>query len=291
MPNIQGWGMGTFGARMGYTKTPLVYCDLAFPEFRKILIDHFKKLAEIGVDGLHLDKANFWPEFSMDFNELLKDHGPDHIQLHSLLETIDETIKSCREINPDFCISGEFWWDRLLTYMDGWWNWHDMPDHVPVMKYTFPEYLPNFTIIQPWDYNEVNNAVRYGYHLLIGPIRYSATLKNKQFEKLSEYIKEIISIREILKDTIFYGDFLDVLEIKVKASETVKFNTHRNRLTGKRACVLVNYDKNFQEVSLAFTDPKSENAKIYQPFKKPFKIKSPYKVKIPSERLIILVEE
>ena len=291
MPNIQGWGMGTFGARMGYTKTPLVYCDVSFPEFRKILINHFKKLAEIGIDGLHLDKVNFWPEFSMDFNKLLEDHGPDNVQLHGLLETMDEIIKSCREINPDFCVSVEAWWDRLLTYSDGWWNWHDMLDHVPVMKYTFPEYLPNFTINQPWDYNEVNNAIRYGYHLLIGPIRFSESMKNRQFEKLAEYIRELISIRETLKDTIFYGDFLDVLEVKVKASDTVKFNTHKNRSTNKRACVLVNFDKNTQEASLEFTGLGSRSAKVYQPFKKPFQIKPPYKIKIPSERLIIVAEE
>lgn len=290
MTNTQGWGMGTLGARMGYTKIPLVYCDLAFAEFRNILIDYFKKLAELGADGIHFDKANFWPEFSMDFNNLLED-GPDRAQLKGLLDCVDEIYKACKKINPEFCLSFESWWDRLLEYADGWWNWHDTMDHTPAMKYTFPEYLPNFTVIRPWDYNDVNNAIRYGYQILIGPNQFSTSMKEQQMLKISEYIREVINIRETLYDTIFTGDFLDTLGVKVKTSGIIKFNTHQNRKTGKFACVLVNPGQKSGKALVEFTDSKNKQAIIYKPFEKPFRTELPCNITIASERLAIVVEE
>ncbi len=124
--------------------------------------------------------------------------------------------------------------------MGEWWLWFDT-EHVPVMKYTFPEFLPIFAVVQPWDYVNVNRVVQYGYQILVGPVRYSASMEDEQSRPILNYIREVIRIWEELKNTIVFGDFLYNQEVGVETVENLTYKTHRNATTGKRACVLVNH--------------------------------------------------
>jgi hypothetical protein len=187
-------------------------------------------------------------------------------------------------------LSVESSWDRLLTYCDAWWQWHDMLDHLAVMKYTFSEFMPTFAVVQPWDYNNVNNAIRYGYQVLVGPIRYSRSMADEQMHGISAYIAEVLRIRDELKDTIFLGEFLDVLEVSVSAHPSLKYNTHRNPRTGKRACVLVNQAMQPVETCVAF-EGGQQQLRIYRPFEPVACGASPLIVTVPAERLVILAED
>jgi len=284
---ISGYGMGTLGARILLTCSPLTNCEPAFPEFRKIIVDQMRKLAEIGADGIHIDKMGLG---FFDFNPDLEG-GADEVYCRGLIQCIEEILEFCREINPDFCLSAESPWDKTLQYAEAWWNWHDTLDHVAAQKYTFPEYLPTFPVAQPWDYTHVNNAIRYGYQLLIGPGRFSCSMHDEQTRELSKYIAEVLSIREELKETIYLGDFLDTLEAFVKSSENVKYNTHRNPKTGKRACVLVNQSKEIAEASVEFLGNADGRICIYKPFDKVRTEQLPVKILIPGEYLAVVVEE
>lgn len=286
--NVAGWGMGTLGARMGLTRPPVGGCDPAFPGFRKIIVDHMRKLAEIGADGIHFDKVIGMPP--VDYNPAL-DLPPDQAWYTGVIRCLEEVLTSCRAIRPDFCLSVESPWDRLLSYCDAWWLWHDTLDHVPVMKFTFPEFLPTFAVVQPWDYNNVNNAIRYGYQILVGPVRYSASMRDEQSRPISTYIADVLRIREELKDTIFTGEFLDTLEASVKGPEHLRFTVHRNRETGKRACVLVNQSEAELEATLAFDGNPTGSVRVYRPFSAVERQASPVTLSIPGERLALVVEE
>jgi hypothetical protein len=65
---VMGWGMGTLSARLGYTRPALIGECTGIPEFRKIIVAKMRKLAEIGADGVHIDKL--WPHLGLDFNPL-----------------------------------------------------------------------------------------------------------------------------------------------------------------------------------------------------------------------------
>ena len=281
-----GWGMGTLGARMGYTCPPCGMCDPGFPEYRRIIVDQMRKLAQIGADGIHYDKVGGG---GMDFNPALT-AGPDEAHPQGIIDCLAETLAACRPVRPDFCLGVESHWDRLLSYCDAWWLWFD-GEHVPVMKYTFPEFLPTFAVAQPWDYVNVNRAVQYGYQLLVGPVRYSTSMADEQTRPLSNYIREIIRIREGLKDTIFLGEFLDDREVDVRTAENLTYKTHRNPATGKRACVLVNHAAGPLKTRVAFEGNAGGRARIYRPFEKVETRELPAAVSIPPERLVIVVEQ
>jgi hypothetical protein len=281
-----GWGMGTLGARMGWTCPPCGSCDPAFPAYRRIIVDQMRKLAEIGADGIHYDKVGGG---SLDFNPAL-DVSPDQAHPSGILQCAQETLDACRPIRPHFCLGVESHWDRLLSYCDAWWLWYDT-DHVPVMKYTFPEFLPTFAVAQPWDYANVNRAVQCGYQILVGPVRYSASMGDEQSRPVSTYIREAIRIRDELKETIFLGEFLDDLEVDVPAVEHLTYKSHRHPQTGKHACVLVNHGAEPLRTQVAFPGNARGGARIYQPFQSVATQQLPADVTVPGERFAIVVEE
>jgi hypothetical protein len=283
-----GWGMGTLGARMGLTRPPISGCDPGFPAYRKILVDHMRKLAEIGADGVHYDKVI--GHNAVNFNPALELPG-DQSFFHGVIACMEETLAAGKSHNPEFCLGVESPWDRLLSYCDAWWLWHDMLDHIPVMKYTFPEFMPTFATVQPWDYNNVNNAIRYGYQLIVGPVRYSTSMADEQSRPISSYIAEVLRIRNELKETIFFGEFMDNLEVAVSEHEHLKYNTHRNPQTGQRACVLVNQGQTPLEATVRFDGNQHGSVRLYQPFAPVRQAMLPVTVSVPGERLVIVVEE
>ena len=288
-PQNSGYGMGSLGARIGFTRRPLQKMSSGIPEFRQIVVRQMEQLARIGADGIHLDKLC---PGSMNFNPLLK-MSPDRAVSEGQLAAVQEIQTACGGINPDFSISAECPWDRLLPFTGVGWAWHPTGgEHVPVLKYTFPQvYLPTMSVTQPYDYTAVNNALRYGYQIFAGPGNYTEPMDYPPFRPLANYIKEAIRLRQSLKDTIYSGEFLDTLEASVESAGHTGYGVFRNTSTGKRACVLVNYDRDPREVSLKSFDGDTSGAvEVHQPFASPSSRKLPVTLRIPGERFAVVIE-
>ncbi len=284
---IAGWGMGTLSGRLGLTQPPISSCDAAFPAYRRMIVSQMRRLAEIGADGVHFDKVC---AAAMDFNPRLE-VSPDRAMFEGTLRCLEETLAVCRRVAPHFSISVESSWDRLLSYTDACWDWIDNWDHVSPAKYAFPEWSPAFTVAMGRDYNAVNAALRYGYHLLAGPIRYTASLDDPQMRALGRYIREALRIRQLLRRTIFLGEFLDTLEAEVEPRAQLRYNTHRDPATGRRACVLANHGLAPLTTTMRFQGPGGGRALVYQPFRKAERKKMPVTVRIPGERFAVGIEE
>lgn len=290
-PNGFDWwmsfGMGTVLARMGYTAPPLGNCDPAFPAYRRIIVRQMRKLAEAGADGVHYDKVivcfpntNPCPPAS-----------PDRSMYEGVLKCMEETLRECRKVHPEFCVGVESSWDRLLPYCDSWWDWVDGLDHVRALKYAFPEWLPTTAVVQAYDYNSVNNAVRMGNQLLIGPAHWSQSLHDEQMRPLAGYIREVLRIREELADTLYLGEFLDHQEVRVLERPQLKFNSHRNPKTGQRACVLVNQGRTPLTTTTTFAKNPGGRVRIHRPFGKTLNARLSARVTIPGERFAVVVED
>lgn len=284
---VAGWGMGTLSGRLGLTQPPIGSCDAAFPEYRRIIVSQMRRLAELGADGVHFDKVC---AAAMDFNPRLK-VSPDRAMFEGTLRCLAETLAACRRIVPHFSLSVESSWDRLLAYTDACWDWIDNLDHVSPAKYAFPEWLPAFTVVMGRDYNAVNAALRYGYQLLAGPIRYTASLADPQMRTLARYIREALRIRHLLRRTIFLGEFLDTLEAEVEPRAQLRYNTHRDPATGRRACVLANHGLAPLRTTVRFQGTGSRMAAVYRPFRKVERRRLPVQLVIPGERFAVVVEE
>lgn len=285
-----GFGMGSLGARLGFTSRPLINVSPGFPEFRQLIVGKMKKLAELGADGVHIDKV--WPIVGLDFNPDIP-LSPDQATSEGKLRTLDEILRACRAVNPEFCISTESAWDRTLSYANVAWAWHaNAKDHVPALKFTFPEWIPGLAAPQPYDFTPVNNAVRYGHQIFLGPGNYTESMDYAPMTRLCSYVEEILRIREMEKDTIFFGEFLDERGIQVEKPEEVRATSFRDPKTGRRACVLVNLAEQPRRAKVvAFANNTNGSVRIHAPFEKLTRARLPASMEIPSQRLAIVAED
>ena len=93
-----------------------------------------------------------------------------------------------------------------------------------------------------YDYLGVNNAVRDGHAVMLGPITSAALVGWKPFEGLADYIKEVKRIRDGLADTVFLGEVLghERPTIQRRARRGIDYNVFRNRTRATRVCILTN---------------------------------------------------
>ena len=248
-----------------------------------------RKLAEIGADGIHIDKCHPLP---LDFTPG-RDGGPDSSAWEGTLRCIEEMLETCRAVNPDFALSVESNWDRMLSYTDVIW-WAALGRRSS-MKDTFPQWMPTGSVNQPFSYNVVNLLVWQGYAMLVGPGHYTTSMGDPLWRPLSTYIKEVQRIRQNLKDMLFLGERLETEAVVVGGPfaehEDARWSTFRDSKTGKRACVLVNLsDESLEADSVALADNADGVVLMCQPFEPDQTTRFPVTIIIPPERFVVLAE-
>ena len=280
---LAGWGMGTLYARMGHPKL-MSWADLAFPQFRKIIVDYFSKLAQIGADGVHVDKM--FPA-AIDYNPDIP-ASPDTATWEGSVQLTREIFKECRKYNPDWAMSFECNWDRMLEFTNAtWWV-----GNMRIVRSVFPEHVETLGLANAFDYLGVNNAVRSGHVVQVCPLNFTRSMGWAPWSGLSDYIKEVKRIQDGLQDTVFLGEVLGHEQVLLREiSPGVEYNAFRNLKTGKRACI---FTSNTMEVRnqkfKGFTGNITGKVRIHTPFRKPITVKLPAEVEIPGEQ-IVFVEE
>ena len=293
-----GWGQGTLTARAGgpgggsgWTHYMMAAASPGFPEYRKIMTDMMVELARLGVDGLHIDKL-CWNAGVPEFNP---GHGrpPDLPNGEDLLAGVGEILAACRKVNPEFCVTGEVWWDRTIQFVDGCWWANPAVDHVSPFKFTFPEYLPLVGIGGTPSQADCNSLLLFGYGIFVGPRNYTRPLheavKQPSVRRRFDYLAEILRIGEELKETLFLGRFLDQLQVEVEADDGVEFRAHQSE-SGGRACVLVNTAGKIRQGTVAFEGNAEGPCRIYQPFEEIRQTPLPAAVRLPSNGVVVVLE-
>jgi len=143
--------------------------------------------------------------------------------------------------------------------------------------------------VQPNDYTTVNEAVRHGYQLFIGPMTYTAPMDDPRFEKLSGYIAEVNRIRQIARGAVYDGVYLDSEQYNVSAdSHHIKSMGFIDPKTGRRACVVTNTDSKSNAAAVSFSG--DSRMTIYIPFEPECTLSPGEKFDIPAEMVAIVLE-
>jgi hypothetical protein len=278
-----GWPMGTLWGRMGNPKR-MTWADPAFPQFRKIIVDQFAKLAEIGADGVHVDKM--FPA-AIDYNPDIP-MSPDTAAWEGAIILTQEVFAACRKFKPDWAMSFECNWDRMLQFSGAtWWVGNQL-----ITRRVFPENAETLLIAMPYDYLGVNNAVRDGNIVMLGPLNFCRSIGWKPWLGLADYVKEVKRIRDGLSDTVFLGEVLDHEGVRISAAAPgVDYRVFRNAATGKHACILTNSKMQPARQTIeGFDGGQTGEVCVRTPFRKPKTLKLPAEIEIPAER-IVFVEE
>lgn len=279
-----GWPMGTLWGRMGHPKK-MTGADLAFPQYRKILVDQFEKLATIGADGVHVDKM--FPA-ALDFNPELP-MSPDTGPWEGAIILTKEVFEACRKHNPDWAMSFECNWDRMVQFTGAtWWVGNQL-----ITRIVFPENAETQMIGMAYDYLGVNNLVRDGHIVMVAPLNFCRSMAWKPWNGLSGYIKEVKRIQDSLTDTVFLGEMLGHEGVKLTGDPAagIAYNVSRNPSRNKRACIFTNATMEPKKQAFAgFTESQTGEVRVHTPFREPKNVKLPAEIEIPAEG-IVFVEE
>jgi hypothetical protein len=280
-----GWGMGTLWSRMGHPKR-MTWADPAFPQFRKIIVDQLVKLAQSGADGVHVDKV--YPS-ALDYNPDLP-MSPDTAPWEGVIMLTQEVMAECRKYCPDWAMSFECNWDRLLQFTGStWWVGNQA-----ITREVFPEHVETLGLYDAYDYLGVNNAVRNGHQVMVAPLGFSRPLDWAPFRDLADYIKEVKRIRDRLQETVFYGEVQGRSGVKLKDGPPsgLEYNVFHNRDSGRRVCVISNRNMTDGKLTiLGFEGNSNGAARLHAPFKRIRQVRLPLTVTVPAERIVFLEEQ
>ncbi|MHC4443724.1 MAG: DUF6259 domain-containing protein [Planctomycetota bacterium] len=283
---VDGWGMGTLASRMSHTVPLMSFADVSFPKLADAHLNYFKKLAQIGADGIHIDKV--YPQ-AINFNPRIV-MSPDQSPWEGTIRLVDRIDRECRAINPGFRISFETTWDRVLQYGNAtWWA-----GNLSVARRIFPELVETVRLNQPYNYIGVNDATRYGHVVMIGPSHFNKSMDYEPWRGLSSYIREVKKIRDDLADYVFLGEVLDTGEVELQnpeQSQGIEHAVYRNLKNHKRACIVTNRGALTAHLLFAGFGPERKGkVRVYCPYQDPVTLELPAQIKVDPERVVFVVE-
>jgi hypothetical protein len=284
---LSGYGEGTISARIGITRHNMTQMTPSYPEVNKLLMNYFLDLVKSGADGFQFDKTT---SVDFDFNPLLK-LSPDRAMPQAVFDMLGQVLKEGRKIDPQLAIASELIWDRAFQYVDvSYLRMNDIDMH-PVLKYTFPEWTSTIFAESPFDFNIMNNGMRYGFVWAMAPRHYSASLDEAVTQPLSKYVAELIRIRKKYSDMLFTGRFMDTIGATVKCGVNSRFSVFEPMNdTTRKAVVLVNFDNMEDEMEVSIDNTKSGKAELCIPFQNDQVVQLPAKIKVPPKTCAVLVE-
>jgi hypothetical protein len=283
---VAGWGMGTLASRMGHTRPLMGFYDTSFAAMHDGHLKYFKKLAEIGADGLHLDKTfpgsmNFNPRASMP---------PDTTLNEGAVRLARDIHEQCQAIHPGFCISFECNLDRFLSFGAAtWWA-----GNMTTAKEVFPELVETIGLYQPYDYFTLNEAVRNGHVVMISPHHFNRSMACPTWRGLSGYIAEVKKVRDELADIVFYGERIPAdqgMLLEKPLPSGVAAQNYKSIPAAKRGCIMTNSGSQPADVYLReFAGDAGKTCKVYVPGRIPQVMALPTAITIAPERLAMIAQ-
>jgi hypothetical protein len=284
--SIAGWGEGTISARTGITRHNMTLMTPSHPEVNKLLMNYYMDLVRSGADGFQFDKTS---SIDMDFNPLLN-IGPDKAMPQGVFDMLGQVLMEGRKINPELAIASELIWDRAFQYVDVSYLRMNGIDMHPALKYTFPEWTSTIFAENPFDFNIMNNGMRYGLVWAMAPRHYTSSLDESVTQPLSRYVAELIRIRKKHADILFTGRFMDTYGASVKCGMNSRYSVFEamNDKT-RKAIVVVNFNNQEDEMEVNISDLMGGKAELLIPFQNNRIIELPSKIKVPPRTCAVVV--
>ena len=178
-------------------------------------------------------------------------------------------------------------WDRMLQFTGAtWWAGNQR-----ITRSVFPENAETLAIASAYDYLGVNNAVRDGHTVLVGPMNFCRSVGWKPWAGPGRLCQGSQTYPGQPAGHRLSGRMLGHEGVQIRQRRRRSYNVFRNLATGKRVCILTNAAMaSKKQVITRFKASRSGAARIHIPFQKPFVVKLPAEIEVPAER-IVFVEE
>lgn len=281
---VAGWGMGTLASRMGLTTPLMAFLDPAFPRYADALMVYYRKLADIGADGVHVDKM-FPAALNANRHAPLP---PDTSPWEGAIRFLRRMDTECRRINPNWRVSAECSWDRFLSVGTAtWWA-----GNMSAVKEVFPETAETVGLYQPYDYAGVNNAVREGHVVMVAPYHFQRSMDEPAWRGLSRYIRDVKAIRDRLAAAVFLGERLEPTSADIQSlNQSVVWAVYRNPRWQRRVCIVTNNSGAHTQFQVGvWPGTRSGLARVHLPGRSAIVVALPATIDLPPERLVFVEE-
>lgn len=259
-----------------------VWLNPGHPDFRRSLVNQMRKLAELGVDGVHCQDFFARP---LDFNPTVG-RTPDRASWEGGLECLRDIRNTCRAVQSDFALSTDALWDGPLTFSQvGSGEGRD----VSALHTAFPFWQPTYTLTDDDSFSAINNALRKRARLGIAASD-GQPLDGKATAAITNYLRTVLAARDLLSHTLLEGEMVATNAALVESA--AKWSVFRNPKTGLRTVVLMNARAEPLPVRFGgFVPPSDKVVRAWQPSQGTTNIALPARFEIPGRGLAILTDE
>jgi len=224
------------------TKRLIPMCFLS-EEYLHICESEFKKMLELGADGILFDECLHHSPALLCFagNHGHRYGAPVYANDRKLIERFGELSRST---NPEFLYAGEACYDWELEAYHLSYHRSENKKHIPLSRYMFPE-APFMTAVTGFnDRNMINQCLMYRYIISYEPYNFKGHLDD--YPLTVEYGKQMDALRTELRDYFWDGEFRDTLgaEVIVDGKLHHPYSVFINRTKQQPGVVIVNYDNN-----------------------------------------------
>ncbi len=246
------------------------------------LVRQMKDLAELGVDGIHVH--DFFGT-ALDFNPN-SGRTPDRASWEGGLECLNEIRRVCRMVQPEFAVSTDAVWDRVLdlTLVSS----VEAREQCALCE-ACPAWQPVFTVADEDAFSAVNNALRYRAQLHVVPAD-GQPIGSPTTAGMVGYLRTLLTVRELLGHTLLEGERADPASARIQGVSAVSL--FRNTASGLRTAVLVNSRSTASLVEFAgFNPPAARPVRLWIPTRGITSLAGPAQFQIPGRQLAMITEE
>lgn len=270
------WGYHGMLERLGQGACAQTILRTEGTSFQAEIVERLGRLAELGADGLQIDKTN---EFVYVDYAAGGDAGAAY--LRGLVAILDGVKRRGQAVNPEFVVAHEAWLDRAIPIADAAYTRIFEPGHVPVMEYAFPEYrLTN--CLMGVDYTLANRCVQWGHIVNFECDGIHGSTASRP--KVAAYVAELLRMRRALADVLWHGRLAEPRGVECSDAR-IDVAAWRGR-DGRGALVLAHLEDADLDVTVGIG--RACGATLHVPFEEPRQVELPCRLRIPRDRLAIL---
>jgi len=196
-----------------YGETFLIPCP-SIKEWRDLLKNYLRQIVrEYGADGVEMDQIGIATAF-LCFDDSHPHISPAYAFGPGLLEMIKEFKEEAQQKNSEFAILCEGVVDVYTQYTDLHYQLrssHSPARNFPEMfRYTFPEVALCMGVgIDEYEMLNYSFLLGMKFDIHYGSIHVSPYRDPGKYPKYVSYIKYLINLRELARDYLMYGEFID----------------------------------------------------------------------------------
>ena len=286
-----GYGFDTLLNLTGHTAARMVAANMAHPRLREIIVAEWERARTLGSGAFLIDKIISGEPYHMDFNPA----APGRIENNAhraLLDSVAEFAARLEEHGTPLAL--ETGWDRMMPYCDAVYTRYFGYDHIPVQEVVFPEVKQTCCINGDFDFGLVNKSLRFGHIMAFEGINGPHSVAD--MPHLGPYMREALRLRRELADNIWWSSFIEQTIAEVTHAGKVYCGAHESwrdiPASGSRhALVLHHYEREPQQVDIAFKEKQYSRAVLYRPFTAPEPIALPVRTTISPDNVLIIIPQ